>query len=178
MSWQQKNDKQVSYRRISREGKNLLGRAVHSLDFGSNFFGVLNEKGHGKVHDAIAPCELKCQVSADKVVASEQGGSEAFVLVLGNKESEQSLSDFGVLRGAGSLDGIFVDSVLLGQINTLSELAVALVKMRTDAAHFEKLVLFEANGKCNLVEVVVRVDGGSEGNVVLIIDEKGVDSLV
>ena len=57
----------------------------------------LDEVGHGEVHDVVAPGRLQHHVGPQQVVAGEEAGGEALLLVLLQEPGQQLLRQLRVL---------------------------------------------------------------------------------
>ena len=99
------------------------------------------------------------------------------------KESEtyvakQILHNLRLGRDSGSLNGILVQLVLLGEGNRLLPPLVVAVDAGRDLAEEDQVVLLQALSKIHGIEVVIVVHGVAQSLVVLLLDQELVDGIV
>lgn len=66
----------------------------------------LDEVGHGEVHDVVSPGRLQDHVGPQQVVAGEQAGGEALLLVFAQEPGQQLLRQLHVFGFRRVLHGV------------------------------------------------------------------------
>ncbi|GKT40436.1 uncharacterized protein ColSpa_00617 [Colletotrichum spaethianum] len=166
---------------VGLEGREVLGLLAQHVD----------HVRHGKVRKAVAPRDFENQVRTDEVIAGIKHADVAFAAANVDKLSfvwvktlrvtyvaEQVLHDIGLARDGSSLDGVLEELVLLGESNGLLPALVLAVDAGCNLAEEDQVVLLQTRGKVNRIVVVVVLNRVAERLVVLLLDQKVVDSIV
>lgn len=124
----------------SSSGHLLLLLRLLLLDLvltGAHLRNQLDDEGHDVFVHVETPGILQGEIRTNVFVTGVEGGCEEFLLIALDEEFQQFLDDLGVVGLLGSLDSIAVDLVLLGQVDTLLELAILPVEVGCDPAELK-----------------------------------------
>lgn len=139
---------------------------------------ALDHEWHSKVHVSESPGEFHDHIWLQQFVAGEATGREAFLVSDLNKESEQLLSKSRIFTLQGGLHGVLVKFFLLGKGNRLLVSLVLSVQEGGDSSELQQLVFLQSLGKGDLVEVVIFMNGNSQGFVILILNQDFIDGVI